>query len=128
MPERATEKARTALVVDGSEAIRVLLTAFLSRAGFAVDSADHIDSAVSKLRCCDFDVVVVDPACSHDGDGIGHLASAYPDVLARTVVIASPPYASLSKAVHSVLDKPFELDSLLAAALECSRSRDLHRT
>jgi CheY-like chemotaxis protein len=121
------ERPLTALVVDSSEPIRALLTAFLSGSGFAVDSAGGMDAAIAKLRCCHFDVLVVDPATSGDGDGISRLASDFPEIVARTVVISAPPQRPIAHPVHSVIAKPFELERLLEAALGCCLPRDLHR-
>lgn len=121
-------KALTALIVDRHEPIRVLLTAFLNRYGFAVDDAADIDSALAKLRACDFDVLVIDPLCSRDGDGAGRVASMFPQMMERTVVIASPPYCEQPRGVHAVLEKPFQLDKLLAVMMDCSRTRFPHRT
>jgi DNA-binding response OmpR family regulator len=113
----------TALIVDRSEPIRTLLTAFLSRSGFAVDAASDVDSAIAKLRASNFDLLVIDPACSSDGDGVGRVASAFPTMIGRTVVIASPPHSEEAQPVHAVLNKPFELDKLLEVMIDCSRAR-----
>ena len=122
------ERPLTALVVDRSDQIRMLLTAFLSRSGFAVDSAADLDSALAKLRRSDFDVLLIDPACSRDDSAMSRVARQFPEIVGRTVVIAAPPHGTVTERVHAVLEKPFELQAILNAARACSRSRNLHHT
>lgn len=122
------ERPTTALVVDANDQIRVLLTAFLSRCGFAVESAADLDSALAKLRRFEFDVLLLDPACVRDGSGMSRVASQFPEIVGRTVIIAAPPHRTVTERVHAVLDKPFELEAILSAARACSRSRNLHQT
>jgi DNA-binding NtrC family response regulator len=119
------ERPFAALVVDASEPIRTLLTAFFKHSGFAVDSEGTVDGALAKLRQSSFDVVVVDPFSGSDGVAMHRIAADFPEMLGRTIVIGSRPMPAITEAVHSVVEKPFELATLLQAALACARKSDL---
>ena len=119
------QPARTALIVDHNEPIRVLLTAFLTRAGFAVDSADSVADALAKLRSADFDVMIIDPWADSTGC-ISRVAADFPEILPRTIVIGARPFPPVAEPVHAVFEKPFDLESLLDAALGCPQPGNLH--
>src|SRR6267378_1611046 len=111
MVELAMERPLSALVVDPNEPIRVLLIAFLARCGFAVDSADGVESAIAKLRCSDFSVLIIDRESGSNGvDGIAQICDEFPGVSDHSIVLTSPPARPLSRDVHTSLIKPFELD------------------
>jgi DNA-binding response OmpR family regulator len=124
----SAERSLTALVVDGNEPIRVLLNAFLSRSGFEVDTAPDIDGAVPKLRDAHFDVLVVDPSASRDGDAVTRIETSFPGMVERTIVIVSAPHQIQRHRVHAVIEKPFDLKRVLEAAIDCGRSHHFHDT
>ena len=126
MPD-AMERQQTILIVDRSEPIRVLLTAFFTRGGFSVDATPTIDRALSKLRGTEFDAVILDPSASNDGDAVSALARSHPDILGTTVVVASPPHRPVTYPVHAVIDKPFDLDRLLNSTVACLQSKHLRQ-
>lgn len=114
------------LVADDSESTCTLVAALLQK-DFSVDIAGDGAQAIERLTRRKYAAVVLDLLMPvTDGfDVLDHLALHRPDLLRRTVVItAAVSERHLSRArkagVHSILQKPFEVDVLHAAVLDAA--------
>lgn len=118
--------ARRILIVDDDKAIRVLLTAILTRSGFRVDTARDGSEAIAMIGTTGFAAIVLDLMMPNvDGfEVIEHLRSTSPDSLRASVIVLS---AASSKdlrrvdgdGVFRVIRKPFDLRELVTAVTEC---------
>ena len=116
---------RRVLVVEDEDTIRSLMQTFLSRHGFAVETACDGQEGIEQLSDATYDVLILDlmmPRVS----GLGvlqYLDRTHPDMINRTVVAtaytgALP--ADQLKRVCRVIRKPFQLDELLNAIESCA--------
>ncbi|HXI12389.1 MAG TPA: response regulator [Thermoanaerobaculia bacterium] len=109
---------RRILVVDDEDSIRILLSRFLARAGFEVDSAEDGAVAIERMQESDYDAVVSDLMMPHV-DGFSLLAfieKERPHLLPRTIVLTA--YSRLAEErlnpACSLVEKPFDLEKMLA--------------
>lgn len=107
------------LVVEDNEKLAALMKKLLSESGFAVDSVETADEAITALGVADYDLIVLDLSLP-DKDGTvilkslrqkGHgtpvlVATARADVTQRVQV--------LNLGADDYIVKPFSLDELLA--------------
>lgn len=114
------------LLVDDNEPTRTLMTALLQREFMIVAASDGID-AVEQLKTRSFAAVLLDLRMPLlDGYGVlDFLQQNAPDMLKRVIVVT----AALSKSemerardygVHAIVEKPFEIEVLLAAVRSCA--------
>lgn len=116
---------RRVLVVEDEDNIRSMMRTFLTRHGFAVETAVDGQEGIEQLGDANFDVLVLDlmmPRVS----GLGvlqYLDRAHPDMINRTVIATA--YTGVLpadelKRVCRVIRKPFELEELLDAIESCA--------
>lgn len=127
------EKPRV-LLVDDNEATCTLIRALLQRE-FHLDLASDGREALEKLRAAEYAVILLDlrmPVL--DGFGVlEHLREQSPQMLARVLVLtAALSRGELSRArefpVCGIIEKPFEVEQLLAAVRQCAGMDDGDRT
>src|SRR5687768_1279182 len=116
---------RRVLVVEDEGNIRSLMQAYLTRHGFAVETAVDGQEGIEQLAGTDYDVIILDlmmPRVS----GLGvlqYLDRRKPDMISRTVVATAYPGAVPNeqlKRVCRVIRKPFQLEELLDAIESCA--------
>jgi len=113
-----------ALVVDDDAGIRVLVSRVLTRKGFAVDSARDGAEAIEKILQHDYAVIALDLMMPRI-DGLGvvrYLAEHKPEKLGHVIVMTAFGAAALEKVcppVERFLEKPFDINALVAQAVEC---------
>jgi PAS domain S-box-containing protein len=127
---RAVRGGARVLVVDDQEPLLELAREFLTRAGFAVETALGGRAGLERIRADDFDAVVLDLAMPEfDGEQVGREARALRPELPLLLVsgydadLLAARYASLAPA--RFLRKPFareELTGALAELLGCAGS------
>ena len=116
---------RRVLVVEDEDTIRTMMRTFLTRRGFAVETAVDGQEGIEQLTDSSYDVLILDlmmPRVS----GLGvlqYLERAHPDMIGHTVVAtaytgAVP--AEQLKRVCRVIRKPFKLEELLDAIESCA--------
>lgn len=117
--------APSILVVDDDEAIRLLVTRVLTRAGFDVTQAADGRMAIEKLRTDRFDAIVLD-LMMPNVDGFEVLRFLKEQLPGRKCVIVASAAAETTIAnvdasvVHATVRKPFDLDALVAAVQQCA--------
>ena len=116
---------RRALVIDDDAAIRVLVTRILARHGYAVDSARDGAEAIEKLAHNDYCVITLDLMMPRvDGFTVVKFLTEYhPATLEKVIVMTA--YGAqardeLCPPVVRFVEKPFEIEELLAHADECA--------
>lgn len=118
------EETRKVLVVDDDDGIRQLLVALLRRSGYEVESARDGIEAIEKLAVDDYTVILLDIMMPRlDGFGVlQYLRTRGPEALRSVIVLTAADFEQIySEPVHSVIRKPFELQKLLDATLNCTR-------
>jgi CheY-like chemotaxis protein len=118
------------LIVDDDEEIRVLLAEFLSEQGYLVRLACHGLEAVEILQHEAGWVILLDWNMPQlDGAGVLEQVAETPALqLGNTIILLSATarfhaqqLARWSGLVAATLEKPFELDEVLAAVQGCGR-------
>lgn len=124
----------TVLVAEDDQFHRDLFKVIFERTGFTVELAENGEQALRVLESRSFDVIVLDllmPVTSGFAV-LAQFSASRPELLGRTVVVsgaAEPTLASLeSQRVYRLLRKPFDLTTLLATVLRCSRHSARART
>ena len=114
------------LLVDDNDATVTLLTALLQRE-FSVETAGDGAGAVEKLRTKQYAAVLLDLRMPHvDGFGVlDFLRSNNPESLSRVLVVTaaltrSETERAKSYDICSVIAKPFEVETVLAAVRQCA--------
>lgn len=116
---------RRALVVDDDPGIRVLVTRVLTRNGFLVESARDGGEAIEKVLQHDYDVITLDLMMPRiDGFAVvKYLSEHRPEVLANVIVVTAFGPNVIEKVcppVVRVVEKPFDLNALVAEANACA--------
>lgn len=122
-------QAPRALVVDDDAAIRILVTRILSREGFTVDVARDGAEAIEKVLADPYDVIALDLMMPRlDGVAvIRYLVEHLPERLRNVIVMTAFGATALPKVCPPVtrfIEKPFEIDTFIAAAIGCLRGND----
>ena len=115
---------RRALVVDDDVGIRVLVSRILTRHGFTVDAVRDGAEAIEKLLEHDYAVVTLDLMMPRiDGFAVvKYLTEHQPEKLKNIIVMTAFGSNALEKVCPPVvrfIEKPFDIDRLLAEAAEC---------
>lgn len=119
-----TSDRRRALVVDDDAGIRILVSRVLARNGFEVDAARDGAEAIEMLLQYDYAVVTLDLMMPRI-DGVAvvrYLLQHKPEKLTSVIVMTAFGAAALEKVCPPVarfIEKPFDIDVLIAQALEC---------
>jgi len=113
---------RRALVVDDSEAVRMVIVTGLQRAGYAVESAASVAAALA-LQPESYDVVLIDLqlGAERGTDLFERLCVRDPAAAARCLLMTGGNVTLDLPGGVPVLAKPFRLDELIAAVEELSR-------
>jgi DNA-binding NtrC family response regulator len=117
-----------ALVVDDDAGIRILVARVLSRKGFEVDSARDGAEAIEKMLQHDYAVIALDVMMPRI-DGVAvvrYLVQHKPEKLGQVIVMTAYGAAALEKVCPPVgrfIEKPFDIDALVAEAAECVEER-----
>lgn len=124
-PDASLTQAPRALVIDDEAAIRVLIARVLSRRGYAVDLAGDGAEAIEKLSQNDYCVITLDLMMPRvDGFTVVKFLSTYhPETLEKVIVMTA--YGAVARdevcpPVKRFVEKPFDIDALLAHADACS--------
>ncbi len=116
-------KGKTVLVVDDEEAIRSIITAYLSDLELVVISVDSIEKARGCLNSFSIDLIISDVALPGNETGIDFLAWCRnehihsPFILVSGFVTPEDVRFALSKGVQHVIHKPFRKEQLINAIL-----------
>lgn len=116
-----------ALVVDDDAGIRILVSRILARNGFDVDAARDGGEAIENMLQHDYAVITLDLMMPRI-DGITvvrYLLQHKPEKLGNVIVMTAFGAAALEKVCPPVarfIEKPFDIDALLAQAIECSKT------
>lgn len=113
---------RRILIVDDEAAIRTLVRTALERAGYEVTTARDGREAIALLAASDYDVVLLDVMMpTMNGLGVvDELRKNNVGVLAHTYLLAAGDTKPLLELpVCGVIEKPFDVSSLLAEAKDC---------
>ena len=119
--------ARRALVVDDDVGIRVLVSRILTRHGFTVDAVRDGAEAIEKLLEHDYALVTLDLMMPRiDGFAVvRYLTEHRPEKLKNVIVMTAYGSSALEKVCPPVvrfIEKPFDINRLLAEAAECEES------
>lgn len=122
--ETVVTTKRRALVVDDDAAIRILVTRLLTRRAFDVDAVRDGAEAIEMLLQHAYDIVVLDLLMPRiDGYGVvNYLTEHRPELLDKVIVTTAFGAQALEKVCPPVarfIEKPFDVDRLLAVAAEC---------
>ena len=120
---------RHALVVDDDAGIRILVTRVLTRNGFVVDSARDGAEAIEMLLQRDYCVIALDLMMPRiDGFAVvRYLMKHHPEKLGSVIVMTAFGAQALHKVCPPVarfLEKPFDIEKLIAEAFECADDGD----
>jgi CheY-like chemotaxis protein len=123
--EEAVTGERRALVVDDDASIRILVTRVLTRNGFTVETARDGGEAIEKVLQHDYKVITLDLMMPRiDGFAVvKYLAEHRPELLANVIVVTAYGPNVLEKVcppVVRVVEKPFDLNALVAEAAACA--------
>ncbi|HYI09021.1 MAG TPA: response regulator [Thermoanaerobaculia bacterium] len=116
---------RRALVVDDDAGIRVLVARVLSRNDFQVDAARDGAEAIEQMLQHEYSVIVLDLMMPRiDGFAvIRYLIEHYPEKLQNVVVMTAFGAGAFNRVcppVERFIEKPFDINDLLAAAAQCA--------
>jgi two-component system, OmpR family, response regulator CpxR len=116
---------RRALVVDDDAGIRVLVARVLSRNDYQVDAARDGAEAIEQMLQHDYAVIVLDLMMPRiDGFAvIRYLIEHYPEKLQNVVVMTAfgaGAFSHVCPPVERFIEKPFDINDLLAAAAQCA--------
>jgi two-component system response regulator (stage 0 sporulation protein F) len=116
---------RRALVVDDDPGIRVLVSRILSRHGFTVDTARDGAEAIELVLQHDYRVITLDLMMPRiDGFAVvKYLTEHRPETLQNVIVVTAFGNGALEKVCPPVvrfIEKPFDLNALVAEAAACS--------
>ena len=116
---------RRALVVDDDASIRILVTRVLTRNGFIVETARDGAEAIEKVLQHDYKVITLDLMMPRiDGFAVvKYLAEHRPELLANVIIVTAYGPNVLEKVcppVVRVVEKPFDLNVLVAEAARCA--------
>jgi len=123
--EEAVTGERRALVVDDDPSIRILVTRILTRNGFVVETARDGAEAIEKVLQHDYKVITLDLMMPRiDGFAVVKYISEHrPELLANVIVVTAFGPNVIEKIcppVVRIIEKPFELNALLAEATACA--------
>jgi two-component system, NtrC family, response regulator PilR len=115
---------RRALVVDDDAGIRILVMRILTRHGYTVDAVRDGAEAIEKLLQHDYAIITLDLMMPRiDGFGVvKYLTEHQPGKLERVIVMTAYGATAIERVcppVVRVIEKPFDIDRLLAEAAEC---------
>jgi DNA-binding response OmpR family regulator len=113
-----------ALVIDDDAAVRLLVTRILQRHGYTVDVARDGVEAIECLDTGDYQVITLDLMMPRiDGMGVvRYLSEQKPEKLQNVIVMSAFGKEALDLVCPPVMrfvDKPFDIEELLAKASEC---------
>jgi CheY-like chemotaxis protein len=118
------------LVVEDDDALRCLFTALFARHSYAMECVADGAEALERLSRCSYDVILLDLMMrGMNGFDVVHILSeSRPELLQRTIIITGVSQRELEKldriAVFAIMRKPFDIDSLITAMIQCSRRVD----
>lgn len=113
-------KRRRVLIVDDDDAIRKMVERVLKRERYDVDCACDGYEAIEKIAHNDYSAILLDLMMPRvDGLGVLRFVERHRPELSRAVIIMSANVPSAAdaareKRVARVLEKPFDLQDLLA--------------
>lgn len=115
----------TALVCEDDDAIREMVRTVLERDGFSVEGVCDGETAISRIRDGGFDLIVLDLMIPgvNGFDVLEFLQAREPSRLKRVLITTAVPMsmaARIPSGICHVLPKPFDIDTLVAMARECS--------
>src|SRR6476660_753880 len=109
------------LFVDDEEAIRITLSAVLSKYGYQVDVAATVSEALSRIASDRFDVLIADLNVGQPGDGftvVSAMRRTQPDCV-TFILTGYPAFETALEAIRSQVDdylvKPADIESLISA-------------
>ena len=116
--------AARALVVDDDAAIRILVSRILTKRGFTVDAVRDGAEAIEMVLEHAYDLIVLDLMMPRiDGFGVvKYLIEHEPELLQKVIVMTAfgaQAFTKICPPVARFIEKPFDVDRLLAEAAEC---------
>ena len=117
------------LVADDDNTVRTLISTVLTRQGFVVEAVRNGDEAIQKIATLDYQAILLDlmmPLAS-GYEVITYLERTAPERLRSCVIVVTAvSTADLrrldGKTFFRVVQKPFDLDDLVATVTECVES------
>lgn len=128
---------RAVLIIEDDVPTQLLLTAIVSRNGLQATIASDGCEALELLSARDYDLILLDLQLPliHGSVVLRELATSRPHLLERIVVVTAAHPTTYRECVEvdetwAVVRKPFDLDTLEHALLECwaERVRTVERT
>lgn len=118
---------RRALIIDDDAGIRVLVSRILARHDFSVELARDGAEGIEKLSTSDFGVIVLDLMMPRiDGVAVVRYIEQYcPEKLANVIIttaFGSKALEQVCPPVHHFLEKPFDVSTMVARAIDCCRT------
>lgn len=122
---------RRALVVDDDAGIRALVSRVLTRHGFRVDAVRDGAEAIEHVLQHEYAVITLDLMMPRiDGfTVVRYLTENRPATLEKVIVMTAYGSAAKEKVCPPVarfIEKPFDINRLLAVAAECGGAADTH--
>lgn len=112
------------LIVEGNDALRVMLFTVLRHQPLAVDTASTADEAMEKVSTCDYALVLIDMNLPDDEGPVFLKRFRFERPEATTFIIAvRDPAKDIQldpQIVSAVLNKPIEIDTLADVVRECA--------
>jgi len=122
------------LFVDDEEAIRITLSAVLSKHGYQVDVAATVSEALSRIASDRFDVLIADLNVGQPGDGftvVSAMRRTQPDCV-TFILTGYPVFETALEAIRSQVDdylvKPANIKSLIGSIEDKLKDRKPRQT
>lgn len=112
------------LIVEGNDALRVLLFTILRHQPLSVDTCTNCDDALDKVSTCDYALIVVDADLPNE-DGLRFIRTyreERPELQTFILAVRDPKNDVFLDPglVSAVLNKPIEIDTLAEVVRECA--------
>ena len=112
------------LIVEGNDALRVMLVTILRLQPLDVDTASSATDAFEKVMSCDYALILVDMNLPENQarQFLRDFHRERPEATTFVVAVRDPgsDEAIDASLVSAVLNKPLEIDTLAAACRECA--------
>ena len=119
----AASSARV-LIIEDNDALRVMLFTILRHQPLTVDTAATADEALTRVRECDYALILIDMSLADDESGkfLGRFREQRPDAATFVIAVRDPgkEVAIDPGVVGAVLNKPLEIDTLAEVVRECA--------
>jgi len=116
--------AAKVLIIEDDDALRVMLFTILRHQPLGVDTAANAGDAMTKVRECDYALILIDLNLADDQSGhfLRQFRQERPQATTFIIAVRDPGKDVTIDAgiVSAVLNKPLEIDTLAEVVRECA--------